>query len=223
MKLIPDQREILRYLGHHGQEIDPQTAALLTHCVAEMQGAIKPRYTYGVFTIQRENDHVSLLECGLSLPGKDIDRHLAGCKRAILLAVTLGIEADNLIRIAQAESMSRAVVFDACATELVEKLCDKAETELAGIAAKENLTLTGRFSPGYGDLPITIQNRIGEILDTSRKIGLTMTENALMLPRKSVTAILGFTDQIIEKKRSCNTCSMKGCCNFQKEGSSCES
>lgn len=221
MELVPNRQEVLRYLGYHGQNIDAQTESLLSRSTEEIQAALKPRYTYGIFTIEKQNNEVFLPECGLALPGKDIARHLSDCQKAVLLAVTLGIEADNLIRIAQAESMSRAVVLDAIATDLTEKLCDKAEDELTILARRENLFLTGRYSPGYGDLPITVQSRIGEILDTTRKIGLTITEHSLMIPRKSVTAIIGFSDKRPKEVRSCDKCSMKDRCNFKKEGSPC--
>ncbi len=223
MNLVPEKQEILRYLGYQGQTIDPQTNALISRSLEEMQFAIKPRYTYGIFALQEQNGNVFLPECNFTLPGDDIARHLCGCKKAVLLAVTLGIEADNLIRVSQTEAMSRAVVLDACATELTEKLCDTAEKELQCIAKKENLFLTGRYSPGYGDFPISVQKQIGEILDTTRKIGLSITEHSLMIPRKSVTSIIGFTEQIPKKIRSCDSCKMKGRCHFQKEGSSCES
>ncbi len=222
MELKPDRREILRYLGYHGQTPDPQTDALLSQCIIKLQQAVKPRFTYRIFEVTQDlkNKRTLLPECDLVLPGHDIYRHLQGCEKCAVMAATLGIEADNLIRIAEAESMSRAVILDACATELIEKLCDYAEQEIAGLAAREEKHLNFRFSPGYGDCPLSLQKPITEILDTQRKIGLTVTEHALMLPRKSVTALLGFTRQP-KHHASCATCSLQGRCQFQKEEKPC--
>lgn len=54
--------------------------------------------------------------------------------------------------------------------------------------------LTGRYSPGYGDWPITVQPLVAAALDTARRAGLCVTDSNLMTPRKSVTALLGVSD-----------------------------
>ena len=59
-------------------------------------------------------------------------------------------------------------------------------------------------------------------LDAQKRIGLTVSENNLLFPRKSVTAIIGIVNSKIEKKRkSCNECSNYKNCNFRREGESC--
>ena len=222
MKLYPDRSEILRYLGYRGQKIDLQTQELLDACIKTMVASVKPRFCYRVFDIE-QGEPLVLPECELSLPGNAIKEHLTDCKKCVLLAATLGIEADNLIRVAESDSMARAVMLDAVATELTEQLCDYAGSEIEAVAAKEDCTISTRFSPGYGDLPITLQSRISEILDAPRKIGLTVTDQSLMIPRKSVTAILGFTKAPSANKKlhDCSRCFMSSHCQFQKEGSAC--
>lgn len=223
MELIPNRAEILRYLGHRGQKLDLQTNALLNSCVQAMTESVKPRFCYDIFPLE-QTDAIFLSGCNLELSGNDIKKHLAGCSHCVLLGATLGIEADNLIRISEAESMSRAVILDAVATELIEQVCDRAEEEIRQVIQKKNLHLTSRFSPGYGDLPITLQHRISAILDTPRKIGLTVTEQSLMIPRKSVTAIIGLTETPCKQTgHNCALCTIKGTCQFQKEDSSYES
>ena len=51
--------------------------------------------------------------------------------------------------------------------------------------------MTPRFSPGYGDLPIELQRDFLTLLDASRKIGLTATESSMLVPSKSITALIG--------------------------------
>ena len=51
--------------------------------------------------------------------------------------------------------------------------------------------LTERFSPGYGDLDMAVQKDLCLVLDTGRTIGVTLTESCMMVPVKSVTAIVG--------------------------------
>lgn len=47
-----------------------------------------------------------------------------------------------------------------------------------------------RYSPGYGDLPLTNQKIIFDILNLER-LGLRITERFMLVPEKSVIAIAG--------------------------------
>ena len=55
---------------------------------------------------------------------------------------------------------------------------------------------------GYGNWPLEIQPELGKIIKTEQ-IGLQVTENYLLFPRKSVTAIIGLMpgDQCLTTKR----------------------
>lgn len=83
---------------------------------------------------------------------------------------------------------------DALGSALAEQMADAAEAELRQWAAGQGRYLTGRYSPGYGDWPITVQPLVAAALDTARRAGLCVTDSNLMTPRKSVTALLGVSD-----------------------------
>lgn len=53
----------------------------------------------------------------------------------------------------------------------VEQTADAAEQTLRNEEREEGQFLTGRFSPGYGDYPIAVQNDLLRLLDAPRKIG----------------------------------------------------
>lgn len=122
------------------------------------------------------------------LCGEDIRRHLAGCERCILLAATLGAQADTLIRRVQITDMNRALWLDAAASAAIEAVCDAAQS---AISDQLRCGLTSRFSCGYGDFPLAAQGAILELLDAPRTIGLTLSESGMMIPLKSVTALMG--------------------------------
>ena len=49
----------------------------------------------------------------MKLTGNDIYEHLRECRKCAVMAVTLGIAADNAIRVAQSSDMTKAVIYDA--------------------------------------------------------------------------------------------------------------
>ena len=102
------------------------------------------------------------------------------------------------------------------------EMADAAEGQLRQWAAEQGLFLTGRFSPGYGDWPISLQPLLAETLDTARQIGLYVTDTYLMTPRKSVTALLGVSDHPVRGELAgCGHCVLRARCNYRKRGITC--
>ena len=57
-----------------------------------------------------------------------------------------------------------------------------------------------------------------------KKIGLSVTDSHLLLPRKSVTAIMGIqTVPFVEEFDRCAACLARSYCRFRKEGTRCYS
>lgn len=157
---------------------------------------------------------------GLPLPGKAIARHLKGCDRCMLLAVTLGFAADRHIAAAGQYSPYQALLLDACATTAVEDLADHATERGRELLLKEPHSVTFRFSPGYGDLPLSLQPKLLELLDARRLLGLTVGSSLLLSPIKSVTAIIGIKQDCVTTSTpivpGCAECVMAGRCPYTK-------
>lgn len=222
------KNEILRYLGHSNQCVGEGLYNLIDECVNQIADIARYRYTYKVFDIKvGTHEDMSCIELAGScvrFTGNDIYEHLRDCRKCAVMAATLGIEVDNAIRNAQRSEMLRALVLDACAAEFIEKLCDTVEDEIRAEAVQEGYNVNFRFSPGYGDFPIEMQREIAVLIDMVRKTGITVTENSIMIPNKSVTAIIGFTKDISLKqnKTKCDICSMRHNCMFKRGGTTCE-
>ena len=77
----------------------------------------------------------------------------------------------------------------ACASALVDEVIDGLLREQAADLMQEGLTLSPRFSPGYGDAPLSCQGALLSWLE-ARRIGISLTAGGLMLPEKSVTALI---------------------------------
>lgn len=211
--------EALRYLGA-GENAPEELRAQVLRIAADLMEQIQPRYCYRVVSVVRAMDGLLLPEAGVTLTGKTAFLMLGQCEKAVLLACTLGAEFDTLLRTEQARDIANAVILDVCGSAWVEAGCDEAERELA--ARLEGFYLTDRFSPGYGDLPLEIQPGVCAALDTTRRLGLYVTDSLLLNPAKSVTAILGIADRPQPRRvRGCDYCFMNQTCVLRKGGKSC--
>lgn len=205
-----NRSEAIRYLGGAGIQMNDQMEVLMDECEKMVLEKAAPKFLY----IELD------LPCDTIMGGRDIANHLDGCEKAILMCATLGAEIDKLIRISQISDMAKAVVLDSFASVAVEQVCNKVDEIIA--EKYDGYYMTFRFSPGYGDYSISLQQDFLRMLDAPRKIGLTTNENFLLMPTKSVTAVMGLSKNPIErKKRGCAICNMRGKCRFRKNGEHC--
>lgn len=217
-----DRDEVLRYLGHNGQIINEHMMDLIDECRREIVHIISPRFTYSYMNVKKAEEGVIVEGTSLILKGNDIRNHLKNSTECALMAVTLGNEIERKTRQYERINLTKGIILDACATTAVEEVCDMVENEIRTYAENKGMGITFRYSPGYGDLPLDIQRSFLSVLDTQKKIGLTASENNLLFPRKSVTAIIGIIDKNIKiKKRSCIECSNYENCSFRRKGENC--
>ena len=182
-----NEREIFRYMGC--KTPDEQIKKILENCLEESKGAFSYKACFCEFPLSFCGD---VIELGFSkTKSKALFKNLDGCERIILFAATVGHEADRLIKRQSLLSPAKGVCFQAIGSERVESLCDTLNAELREQYCKQGLFLKPRFSPGYGDLSLELQKAIIPTLNCTKLLGISLGENLMMSPSKSVTAIIG--------------------------------
>lgn len=212
--------EALRYMGHEETEASENLKSVITKCEKNLLEAIRPEYTYRCFDINITENGVDICKTSFILKGNDIKNHLLNCQKAVLMCATLGIDSDKLMRRLAITDMSEHFVTDALASALIEQVCDNAEREIKD--KFPDWYMTWRFSPGYGDFPIEQQADFLNVTNAAKRIGLYLSEGGMMIPSKSVTAVIGLSEtQIKQDKQSCACCNMSDRCSFRKRGKHC--
>lgn len=217
-----NEEEILRYLGYKNTGVTDRIDKLLKRCMEETLSIVSPKYIYKEFPVTHREDGVAVGETGLILFGEDIKAHLINCESVYLLGVTAGIALDRSIRRYMVTEPDVGLVMDSCGITAVEQIADLAEKEIEEKVHASGMELTWRFSPGYGDLPIECQKKLVQVLDLPRKIGVSLNDSCLMMPSKSVTAIIGVTDTKRDhRENKCDYCNNRERCAFRKGGIRC--
>ena len=210
-------QQVLYYLGYRGQELDDSLLKQINDCIQIIEAKAQPKIVYRIFEV--EDGKID----SLPLEGKDIENLLKNAKYAVVFAATIGNDVEKeLIRL-EVINMANALILDACGSCAIESVCDCFEEEIRNDYKEKKLYVSDRFSPGYGDLPMDSQKLICEMLDTSRQIGVHVTDSYLMTPRKSVTAILAISQTpFVLRKKGCEVCRLFMNCQYRKEGKTCE-
>ena len=211
-------QEALRYLGATGADDALRRRAEEAAELAAAHGT--PRWRYAVFDVQHTPEGILLPGAGLILPGRTARRMLAESSRAVLLLCTLGLTFDSWLRTLQRQDMALAALADGCGSALVEQGCDLAQEEI--VARFPGMYLTDRFSPGYGDLPLSVQPALCRAAGAA-SLGVYVTQSCLMNPQKTVSAVIGLADTPQRARiRGCAFCALRHQCTMRKEGFRCE-
>ena len=178
--------EILRYAGV--KSTDMQTEALLQTCLSEAESILSYKLCYAELPVRVEAD---ICDFGIfKVSSHSLSARLCGCKSAVIFLATVGAELDRLIIRYSRLSPSKALMLGAIGDERVEALCDAFCKELAA----SGCSAVNRFSPGYGDLPLSMQSDIFALLEPQRRVGAFLNESLLISPSKTVTAIVGIKE-----------------------------
>ncbi len=212
--LQPEEHAVFAALGYpRGQRPDDATNLLWQTASDRLQQVAAPRWAWRRFPLQRGG---VLAGADIRLLGRDITAHLAGCSACILLGLTLGAQVDEAIRGAEAADMGLAVLLDTSASVLAEQYADEAERLLRAETEQNGEYLTGRFSPGYGNFPLALQQDMVRLLDAPRQIGLSMAPGGALVPRKSITAVLGVAGQPVSGRLAgCAGCALAEKCAYK--------
>lgn len=197
-----NDKEILRYLGHRGQEIPENVDKLIQECKRELEQAAAARSVWREYPLNIQ-DHV-LDMTFVQTRSKNLEKNLKDCQQILVFGATLGSGVDILLHRYGRLKMSRAVVLQAASAAMLETYCDWKNEALRQEYQEKGWYMRPRFSPGYGDFPLECQRGIFAGLELNKRIGITLTESLLMAPSKSVTAVMGLS-------RMPRVCSIQGC------------
>ena len=176
------RREILRYMKC-GADTD-ELSELIDTCLDVALPLLSYRVCYTRLNVEQREDTLDFgVFCAHS---HDLRKNLAGCREVLVFAATVGIGLDRAITRFGHTSPAQALCLQAIGAERIEALCDAFVHEM-GLTH----SLRPRFSPGYGDLSLAVQRELFALLSPHRHIGLTLTDELLMSPTKSVTALAG--------------------------------
>jgi len=128
----------------------------------------------------------------LFLPGKELAKKFSGSQMISLLAVTAGFEAMEWREAFKIQDRyADFTLADAILSEFTDELADSLNQSVLREAHQRGYFLTPRFSPGYGDFPLNFQKNLLDFLRGS-EIGISVNSSFLMIPEKSVTAVMGW-------------------------------
>ena len=214
-------KEIQRYMGYRGiTDIAPEMQEKIRKAADQVSIQSHPRIISREYriTVSEKTVVIHADNEDVTLESESLVRNLSGCCGALLLAATIGPACDMLVRRAGVTSAAEASIYQAAGAAAIEAFLDDYNEKLKTSYEARGLFLRPRFSPGYGDLKLEHQKDWFRLLDITKQIGIELTDSLLMVPTKSVTAVIGIG---ISSERTgcagCAGCNKHATCEFSKE------
>lgn len=206
-----NRKEIFRYLGYGGHRADETVARLTEECLRELEQTADCRSLMREYPLITEEDGTIDGGC-FHTKSKHLLKNLGGCGRILVMAATLGSGVDRLLNRYGKLEVTKAVILQAAAAAMIEAYCNELFAGWRSEYKKKGLYLRPRFSPGYGDFSLSCQKELLDGLEAGKRIGITLTEGGLMLPTKTVTAVIGVSHREEPcSPEGCEVCEKKDC------------
>lgn len=208
-----DRHEVTRYLGlRAGRHLDARWEERLEEAVAEAEGLLAPAVSWRTYSVAAvTGEEISLVGTGLTITGARMVARLAGAERITALAVTCGPALEEAATEAFARGeYARGAILDAAGSAAAEALADEVNDLVAAEARARGYCLLPRVSPGYADWDLAAQPQLLQAAG-AEGLGISLSEALLLIPRKSVTAVIAWVKHAGKAGGGCRTCPSTNC------------
>jgi hypothetical protein len=218
LDLIFDVDAVLRGQGADATILRLRRPGLVKVAEEAMQESLSllhPRVVYQDFTVQGLVHERLLLEGGRKIESKLIAQHLAASDRVIVMLVTIGDELEQQVSSIWEANMVYALALDGAGSAAVEALANAACQYFEKRAADAGLQTSIPFSPGMVDWPVSDgQPQIFQLLGEPGAL-VQLTSSYIMVPKKSLTMVMGIGANLQSSGKTCDYCSMRLTCRYQ--------
>ena len=187
-----DKDEVCRYLGY-GKDQGPTSSisSLIDEEIEEAYNLIEPLCFYQLVDIKRVRNPWVILEDGSRITSEVLSRVLSRCRQVAIFVANIGRSLEERVaQLMKEGQILRATILDAVGSEVAEKTACYLQDKVRELAISDGSEVTLRYSPGYCDWDITQQRVLFQAMN-SAPLGVNLTEECLMVPRKSVSGLIG--------------------------------
>ncbi|MFC2017339.1 vitamin B12 dependent-methionine synthase activation domain-containing protein [Chloroflexota bacterium] len=211
-----DMQQVLHNIGYDADcEPAARIMSLVDEYVENAYSLIEPSYSCVIRDIKMVQGACVIIDGPILLRSQVVARVLEQCHKAAVFLVTIGNHLEEMAcRLAEDGLILQAAVLDAIGSVAAESVANIVQDKVGEIASDQGLVISRRFSPGYCDWGISQQKIVFQAVDGDA-VGIRLTERCLMIPRKSISGIIGIghSNGNVENYNPCKTCNKYDCLN----------
>lgn len=193
----------------------PRLVESAERALAEGSLLLQPRVTTRRLLVEDLHHERLKLEGNGKLSGGLLAQHMGGAQEVVIVLCTVGEALERRSADVSKEDAIYGLALDGVGSAGVEALANAACALFEEEAIDKDCQVTIPLSPGMVGWPVEQgQPQIFDLLDAG-EISVRLTESMMMLPRKSLTFVLGMGKELIAGGRTCDYCSLKETCRYR--------
>jgi hypothetical protein len=194
----------------------PKLVEVAEKAMQESFSLLNPKVVYQEYKVEGVQHERLLLQGGGRIDSKLLAQQLAAADRVIVVLTTIGMELEEQVSAIWDSDVVYALALDGAGSASVEALANAACLYFEQMAAKEEMQVSMPFSPGMVDWSVDDgQTQIFQLLGEAGSI-VQLTNSSIMIPRKSLTMVLGIGTELKSSGRTCDFCTMRETCRYQE-------
>lgn len=191
-------------------------AELLAEACTKALTLSVPKGIWQLYTYDQD-EHTILADKPLTLITPSLIQQMSGAVEVAVMGATIGLDLEQEVsNLFMKDLLEQGILLDAAGTTAINATSNAVYNIISQQAAQAGLIAGNRLCPGQGDCPLNLQPEIIN-LSEGTDIGLSFTDTKQLVPRKSITAIIGLYPYhhmlTIPQQQdlTCEKCDQPGC------------
>ncbi len=213
---------ILEGQGVPPAKASPAVVAVAEEVLAEARSLLAPAALYTRLPVRAVEHEQILLEGRAVFAGPLPMRVLAGASEAVVAVCTIGsaLEERSAALFAAGHPL-QGLAMDGAGTAAIRLVAGALGVRICDEATARGLSVGMSADPGQEGWPITQQSVLFGLLPAA-KISVHLTDSCLMLPRKSVSFVVGLGPDMRADAVPCDFCSKRERCHWRRQKAAVE-
>lgn len=207
------ENHIIELLGYDADTVPEPILETIRFILPDIPGKVRFKSGYKIFNSRKVKltGNNFIIDNRIFNCGKIIYSSLKDSETIAFLISSVGEEIEKWSKyFMDNNEMLKGYLIDKIASELVEQLADKTELLLEEELKQNELKATNRYSPGYCGWSVSDQQNLFSLLPTSF-CGISVNDNSMMIPIKSISAVIGIGKNAEKKDYECSICEIDFC------------
>jgi hypothetical protein len=213
-------REVLRRQGlGGGAKVRPEIEILIGELLTSVKKAhlLESAIAYEIYTITEISQRQLSLEGNPVVHDPLLPSLLPRAKELAVAVCTIGPKLEKQVTdyTSRGEPL-RGTLLDGIGSAAVDSLTEEVCKFIANEASSRGYEASSPINPGMPGLPITEQWQLLKLVPAG-EIGVSLTSSGIMVPRKSVSMVMGIGLQMAKWTRAevCARCHLKKTCPYR--------
>jgi len=213
-------REVLRRQGLGGwAKVRPEIKILIREILDGVKRThlLEPAVAYEYYTVSGMNGSRISLEDDKAIHSPLIPAIFPEAKELAVLLCTIGPKLEKQVTdYSKNGATLQGMILDGIGSAAVDELVSEVLRLIATEVSSQGYEISSPVNPGIPGFPLTEQwNLLG--LVKADEIGVSLTSSGMMIPRKSVSMIIGIGPQMATWTRAevCARCTLRETCHYK--------